>query len=68
MTNSIVANHPEAVVFVLLVDERPEEVTDFQRGLKNAHILYSSANQHISQHMRMTRLAMHTAIRRAELG
>jgi transcription termination factor Rho len=68
MANSIVMNHPDAKVFVLLVDERPEEVTDFQRGLKNAHVLYSSADQQIGQHMRMTRLAMHTAIRCAEIG
>ncbi len=68
MANSVVLNHPEANVFVLLVDERPEEVTDFQRGLTGAHVLYSSADQQIGQHMRMTRLAMHTAIRCAEIG
>jgi len=68
MANSVVINHPEAKVFILLVDERPEEVTDFQRGLKNAHVLFSSADQQIGQHMRMTRLAMHTAIRCAEIG
>jgi transcription termination factor Rho len=68
MANSIVTNHPDVAVFVLLVDERPEEVTDFKRGLKNAHVLYSSADQSIYQHMRMTRLAMHTAIRCAETG
>lgn len=68
MANSVVTNHPDAHVFILLVDERPEEVTDFQRGLVNAHVLYSSADQQIGQHMRMTRLAMHTAIRCAEIG
>ncbi len=68
MANSVVANHPDSKVFVLLVDERPEEVTDFRRGLTNAHVLYSSADQQIGQHMRMTRLAMHTAIRCAEIG
>lgn len=68
MANSICLNHPEAKVFVLLVDERPEEVTDFRRGLKQAHVLYSSADQQIAQHMRMTRIAMHTAIRCAEIG
>ncbi len=68
MANSIVANYPETEVFILLVDERPEEVTDFQRGLTDAHVLYSSADQQIGQHMRMTRLAMHTAIRCAEIG
>ncbi len=68
MANSVVANHPESKVFVLLVDERPEEVTDFRRGLVDANVLYSSADQQIGQHMRMTRLAMHTAIRCAEIG
>lgn len=68
MANSVVLNHPEANVFILLVDERPEEVTDFQRGLKDAHVLYSSADQQIGHHMRMTRMAMHTAIRCAEIG
>lgn len=68
MANSIVANHPEVDVFVLLVDERPEEVTDFKRGLKKAHVLFSSADQSIFNHMRMTRIAMHTAIRCAEAG
>ena len=68
MANSVVLNYPDAKVFILLVDERPEEVTDFQRGLQGAHVLYSSADQQIGQHMRMTRLAMHTAIRCAEIG
>lgn len=68
MANSICANYPDTKVFILLVDERPEEVTDFQRGLTDAHVLYSSADQQIGQHMRMTRLAMHTAIRCAEIG
>ncbi len=68
MANSIVANHPEAEVFILLVDERPEEVTDFQRGVKGAHVLFSSADQQTDQHMRMTRLAIHSAICSAETG
>jgi transcription termination factor Rho len=68
MANSVGINHPDAKVFILLVDERPEEVTDFQRGLKDAQVLYSSADQQTGQHMRMTRLAMHTAIRCAEIG
>jgi len=68
MANSIVLNHPDSKVFILLVDERPEEVTDFQRGVINAHILYSHPHMLTGQHMRMTRLAMHTAIRCAEIG
>jgi len=68
IATSIIANHPDVDVFVLLVDERPEEVTDFKRGLKGAHVLYSSADQSIDTHMRMTRLALHTAILCAETG
>jgi len=68
MANSVTTNDPEMDVFVLLVNERPEEVTDFKRGLKNAHVLYSSSDQSIAQHMRMTRLAVHTAMRCAETG
>jgi transcription termination factor Rho len=68
MANAIVQNHPDVTVFALLVDERPEEVTDFKRGLVGAHVLHSSADQSISRHMRITRIAMHTAIRCAEAG
>ncbi|PIE66861.1 MAG: transcription termination factor Rho [Deltaproteobacteria bacterium] len=68
MANSVTINDPEMDVFILLVNERPEEVTDFKRGLQNAHVLYSSADQSIAQHMRMTRLAVHTAMRCAETG
>ncbi len=68
IASAIVANHPEVAVFILLVDERPEEVTDFKRGIKDAHVLFSSSDQSVSQHMRITRMAMNTAIRFAETG
>jgi len=48
MAKSLITNHPGVVVFVLLVDERPEEVTDFRRGLKHAYVLSSSADQSVS--------------------
>ena len=68
VATSLQAHHPEAVLFVLLVDERPEEVTDFKRGLKSAVVLSSSADQPIAQHLRMTRLTMNCATRSAETG
>ena len=68
MANAILANHPDTDVFVLLVDERPEEVTDFKRGLTAGFVLHSSADQSLAQHMRMTRLAINTAIRCTEIG
>jgi transcription termination factor Rho len=68
MANSITANYDDAMVFVLLIDERPEEVTAFKRELKGANVLFSSADQSVAQHMRMTRLAMNTAIGWTEAG
>jgi transcription termination factor Rho len=68
MANSILSNHPEVVVFVLLVDERPEEVTDFRRELDHAHVLFSSADQSVAQHLRITKMTINTAIRQAETG
>ena len=55
-------------VFILLVDERPEEVTDFKRGLKGATYSFLLQIKSIAMHMRMTRLALHTAILCAETG
>ncbi len=68
IAKAVEANHPEIEIIVLLVDERPEEVTDFRRALKTAHVLASSADESLSSHLRMTDLAMNTAIRRAETG
>lgn len=48
MANAILANHADTDVFVLLVDERPEEVTDFKRGLTGGYVLHSSADQTVS--------------------
>jgi len=68
MAGSILLHQPDALVFVLLVDERPEEVTDFRRDLSDAFVLYSSADQSTADHMRMAQLAMNSAIRCAEAG
>jgi transcription termination factor Rho len=68
MASSILSNHPNVVVFILLVDERPEEVTEFRRELEGANVLFSSADNSVSQHMRITRLAMNAALREVETG
>ena len=68
IASSIIANHPEVSVFILLIDERPEEVTDFRRGIREARVLYSSADQSMSQHMKMTKITMNMAMRIAETG
>ena len=68
LANAISSGYDNAKVYVLLVDERPEEVTDFKRGLARADVLFSSADQSISDHLRITRLAMNTALRWTEMG
>jgi len=68
IATSVQNHHPDAELYILLVDERPEEVTDFKRALPEACVLSSSADQSVAQHMRMTRLAMNTASRSAETG
>jgi len=68
MAASLTANHPDTEIFVLLVDERPEEVTDFKRGLKGVDVIYSSADRPVINHMRQTRMAINTAMRCAETG
>lgn len=68
MAASVTQNHSDLPIFILLVNERPEEVTDFKRGLKKAQVLYSSSDQSIAQHLRITRLAVHSAMRCAETG
>lgn len=68
IAKAIEKNHPEIELFVLLVDERPEEVTDFRRALKKGYVLSSSADESVVNHLRMTRLAMNSAIRMVEFG
>lgn len=68
IAKAILQNHPDTQVFVLLVDERPEEVTDFRRSLPGATVLYSSADESVQNHLRMTKMAMQVAIRKAEAG
>jgi len=68
IAKAVEKNHPEIKVIVLLVDERPEEVTDFRRALEKANVLSSSADESVSSHLRMTDMAMNTAICMAETG
>jgi len=60
-------NHPEVEVMVLLIDERPEEVTDFRRTT-GARVFSSSSDQSVENHLRIARLTMNYAIRKAEMG
>jgi transcription termination factor Rho len=65
--NAITTNHPEVVVLVLLIDERPEEVTDFQRSVK-AEVIASSNDQDLETHVRLSRFMIERCRRMVEAG
>src|SRR5690606_22031060 len=57
IANAVTANHPEVTVIVLLIDERPEEVTDFQRSVK-AEVVASSNDMDLETHVRLSRFTI----------
>ncbi|HOX03350.1 MAG TPA: transcription termination factor Rho [Candidatus Paceibacterota bacterium] len=67
IANAVVANHPEVYVMVLLIDERPEEVTDFHRSVK-ADVVASSNDQDLETHVRLSRFMIERCRRMVESG
>jgi len=67
MANAVTTNHPEVHVLVLLIDERPEEVTDFQRSVK-AEVVASSNDQDLETHVRLSRFMIERCRRMVEAG
>jgi transcription termination factor Rho len=67
MANAITANHPDAVLIVLLVDERPEEVTDMQRNTK-AMVLSSTFDEEPQHHVNVAEMLIEMSRRQAENG
>ncbi|MGH2720536.1 MAG: transcription termination factor Rho, partial [Actinomycetota bacterium] len=67
VANSITTNNPECHLIVLLVDERPEEVTDMQRSVKG-EIVYSTFDRPSEDHIQVTELTLDRAKRLVELG
>jgi len=65
LANAVVANHPDVHVLVLLIDERPEEVTDFQRSVK-AEVVASSNDQDLETHVRLSRFMIERCRRMVE--
>jgi transcription termination factor Rho len=64
---AIAAHHPEVHLILLLIDERPEEVTHFRRSVQ-AEVLASSSDSAADSHIRLARLAMERAKRMVESG
>ena len=62
IAHAIAANYPESHMMVLLVDERPEEVTDFRRNVP-AHVLASSNDEDLDRHLALGQFAIERAKR-----
>ncbi|MDD3147729.1 MAG: transcription termination factor Rho [Candidatus Riflebacteria bacterium] len=67
LANAILANHPEVLMLILLIDERPEEVTDMRRSV-DAEVQASTFDEHINNHIKVSELLLEKAKRHVELG
>jgi transcription termination factor Rho len=67
IANAITANHPECYLMVLLVDERPEEVTDFRRSVRG-QVISSTFDEPPENHIRVAELCLEQAKRLVETG
>lgn len=67
IANGIAANHPEAYLLVLLIDERPEEVTDMKRSV-NGEVIASTFDKEASEHVKVANLVLSKAKRMVECG
>jgi transcription termination factor Rho len=66
IANGILTSNPEVHLIVLLVDERPEEVTDWQRTVTAAEVVFSTFDKPTDQHIQITELVLERAKRLAE--
>ena len=67
VANAIAENHPECYLIILLVDERPEEVTDMQRSVR-AEVVGSTFDAHPENHVRVANIVLEKAKRMVECG
>jgi transcription termination factor Rho len=67
IAHGIAQNHPEIELMVLLIDERPEEVTDMQRSVKG-EVFYSTFDKPAQSHIRVAEIVIEKAKRRVEMG
>lgn len=67
IANAIAANHPEVYMIILLIDERPEEVTDMARSV-NAEVISSTFDEPAEKHVRVANIVLEKAKRLVECG
>jgi len=68
LAHAIAVNHPEVIIFVLLVDERPEEVTDWRRSVVRGEVVASSSDESVQSHIEVSEMVLERARRLVELG
>ena len=68
IADAVLSNHPDVHTMVLLVDERPEETTDFRRSVKGGEVIASTNDQTIDEHVRTAKMAIERAKRMVEFG
>ena len=68
LANSIAENHPEMVLIILLIDERPEEVTDMQASCPTAEVICSTFDEPADRHVQVAAMVIEKAKRLVETG
>jgi transcription termination factor Rho len=68
IAQSVIANHPDMYLMILLVDERPEEVTEMKRGITKGEVIASSSDRDTANHVRVAELVVERAKRLTEQG
>ncbi len=68
IANAIRKNYPDKKLIILLIDERPEEVTDMERSVKGADVVSSTFDETSENHVKVAELVIEHAKRRVELG
>jgi transcription termination factor Rho len=68
ISRGISTNHPDVKLIVLLIDERPEEVTDMKRNVLSGEVIASSLDEDVDSHVRLSQLVIDRARRLAEMG
>lgn len=69
MANAIIRNHPETTIIVLLIDERPEEVTDFKRHTPaEVEVVASTFDEQTARHLQVAEMVINKARRMVEFG
>ncbi|MCD2138133.1 transcription termination factor Rho [Salinicoccus halitifaciens] len=68
IANAVSHNHPKSKLFILLIGERPEEVTDLERSVENADVVHSTFDEPPEHHVKVAELLLERSKRMVEMG